>query len=94
MTTWKRIVKRGFDLVGAGVGVVCCLPVIIGIAVTLRLTMGRPIFFKQSRPGFHGRPFSLYKFRTMRNDTDAQGKLLSDAERLTKFGRFLLRREP
>ena len=52
-------------------------------------TMGRPIFFTQIRPGLQGRPFKIYKFRTMRNAVDKKGRLLPDAERLTNFGKFL-----
>jgi lipopolysaccharide/colanic/teichoic acid biosynthesis glycosyltransferase len=53
------------------------------------VSFGLPILFRQQRPGFHGKPFTLYKFRTMTDERDAQGNLLPDAERLTPFGRFL-----
>ena len=55
----------------------------------MRLKLGSPVLFRQRRPGLHGKPFTIYKFRTMTDARDAQGKLLPDAERLTPFGRFL-----
>jgi len=51
--------------------------------------MGSPVFFRQRRPGLGGRPFPICKFRTMNQARDAQGNLLTDAQRLTRFGRFL-----
>jgi lipopolysaccharide/colanic/teichoic acid biosynthesis glycosyltransferase len=59
------------------------------IAVLVRVKLGKPVLFSQERPGLRGRPFRLYKFRTMRDLRDADGRLLPDEERLTKFGRFL-----
>jgi len=59
------------------------------IAVIIRLTMEKPVFFRQIRPGFHGKPFTIYKFRTMLNAYDKSGNLLPDKERLTRFGKFL-----
>ena len=94
MKDWKLIVKRGFDLAGAGLGLLCFSPIFIAIAVVLRLTLGRPVFFTQRRPGLHGKPFQLCKFRTMRDIKNADGDQLPDAERLTKFGRFLRTNEP
>ncbi len=61
------------------------------IAVVVRLALGAPIFFRQQRPGLHGKPFTILKFRTMTNAKDAVGKLGPDAERLTSLGRFLRR---
>jgi lipopolysaccharide/colanic/teichoic acid biosynthesis glycosyltransferase len=55
----------------------------------IRRQMGSPVFFRQTRPGLHGRPFEMIKFRTMRDAVDAQGRPLPDAERLTRLGRFL-----
>src|SRR5690606_38784418 len=69
--------------------VVLLLPVMVGIAIAILITMGRPVIFKQVRPGLQGRPFTMYKFRTMTDARDHEGKLLPDAERLTKLGRFL-----
>lgn len=64
-------------------------PVLGLIAVQVRRRLGAPVLFRQVRPGLHGRPFEMIKFRTMRNVTDATGDLLPDAERLTSFGRWL-----
>jgi lipopolysaccharide/colanic/teichoic acid biosynthesis glycosyltransferase len=55
----------------------------------VRLKLGTPVFFRQQRPGLHGKPFRMVKFRTMTDARDAQGNLLPDAERLTRFGKFL-----
>jgi lipopolysaccharide/colanic/teichoic acid biosynthesis glycosyltransferase len=81
--------KRVLDLLGAVVGLVLLSPVLVACAVLVRLHLGAPIFFRQVRPGQDGRPFTIYKFRTMRHATDADGRLLPDAERLTRVGRFL-----
>jgi sugar transferase EpsL len=83
------MVKRLFDLVVSLIGLLLCAPLMIVIAIVIRVTMGYPIFLRQQRPGLHGRPFTLYKFRTMTDARDAQGNLLPDASRLTSFGCFL-----
>jgi sugar transferase EpsL len=83
------MVKRLFDLAVTLVGLLVCAPLMAVIAIVIRLTMGRPIFFCQLRPGLRGQPFTLFKFRTMTDARDAAGNLLPDAERLTRFGRFL-----
>lgn len=59
------------------------------IAIAVWRSMGRPVLFRQTRPGLHGRPFVLYKFRTMTDARDEQGKLLPDEQRLTRLGRWL-----
>jgi lipopolysaccharide/colanic/teichoic acid biosynthesis glycosyltransferase len=84
------MIKRFLDIAISGAGLVLLSPVIFGVAA-LVLVMGRPILFAQTRPGRVARPFVLYKFRTMSDTVDAQGKLLPDAERLTGLGRFLRR---
>ena len=81
--------KRIFDLVITCFGLLLLLPVIVLTAVLVRLKLGSPIFFQQSRPGLNGKIFNMYKFRTMTNECDMDGDLLSDKVRLTKFGRFL-----
>lgn len=81
--------KRAMDIVGAVVGLVLLAPVMAVIAVLIWWKLGRPILFVQLRPGLHGRPFHLYKFRTMTDARDADGHLLPDGERLTGLGRFL-----
>ena len=85
----KDALKRGFDLCISLVVGVLLLPVLIGVAALVRSRMGSPVLFKQQRPGLNGKPFNMYKFRTMLEAHDAQGNLLSDAERLTPLGRFL-----
>lgn len=64
-------------------------PVVVFVAILVRINLGSPIFFKQRRPGLKGEPFMLFKFRTMNDARDASGDLLPDGERLTRFGRFL-----
>lgn len=65
------------------------LPVMIVVAVLVAMRLGRPIIFSQVRPGLHGRPFKMYKFRSMRDAVNAKGEPLPDAERMTSFGSFL-----
>lgn len=77
------IVKRVVDAVGASLGLLVMSVPLAAIALAIRLTMGSPVLFRQVRPGLHGAPFTLVKFRTMRT---GEG---SDAERLTRLGRFL-----
>ncbi len=86
-----RAAKRGVDLLGAVVGLVVTAPLMAAVALALRLTQGAPVLFRQSRAGQFGRCFTLYKFRTMRDEHDAQGRLRPDAERLTPLGRWLRR---
>jgi sugar transferase EpsL len=81
--------KRIFDLVLAILVLVVFAPLLALLAICVRLRIGSPVLFCQERPGFHGEPFTLLKFRTMTTSCDAGGNLLPDAERLTGFGRFL-----
>ena len=81
--------KRVFDLVITFIGLLLIVPVIILVAALVRLKLGSAIFFKQARPGLNGDVFNMYKFRTMTNECDKNGVLLSDKDRLTKFGKFL-----
>lgn len=81
--------KRLFDLFFAALGVVILSPVLLLIALLVRIYHGSPVLFTQQRPGFKGRPFFIYKFRTMTDTRDAEGRLLPDAQRLTRLGRFL-----
>jgi len=81
--------KRIFYLMITLPGFLLLLPVIILIAALVRLKLGSAIFFKQARPGLNGKIFNMYKFRTMTNECDKDGNLLSDEARLTKFGKFL-----
>jgi len=82
-------VKRLMDIVCAFGALVLLSPVILATGIAIRMRMGSPILFAQERPGLHGLPFTMYKFRTMRDAHDSAGQPLSDAERLTRFGRFL-----
>jgi len=86
---FQRAIKRAFDLIASLLALILLSPLLGLIALTVRLTMGSSALFCQVRPGLHGKPFTIYKFRTMTNARDAQGNLLPDAERLTHFGRFL-----
>jgi lipopolysaccharide/colanic/teichoic acid biosynthesis glycosyltransferase len=81
--------KRLTDIVLSAIGLVVLAPVMAGVAVAVAAALGRPVLFRQDRPGLHGKPFRLVKFRTMLDSVDAQGKPLDDARRLTRFGRFL-----
>ena len=81
--------KRIFDL-GASISLLITLsPIILGIGTLVRLFLGAPVFFRQVRPGLLGLPFQIIKFRTMTNTKDSEGLLLCDANRLTRFGKFL-----
>ncbi|MGA1794854.1 MAG: sugar transferase [bacterium] len=81
--------ERLFDLVLVIPAMLIGLPLMGIIAVLVRLSLGPPILFRQERPGLLGRPFTLYKFRTMRDARDPRGEPLPDRERLTGLGRFL-----
>ena len=81
--------RRLIDLTGASILSVLLSPVLAGLALAIRLSMGRPILFRQQRPGYKGEPFEVYKFRTMKDAVDADGEPLPDEERLTKVGVFM-----
>lgn len=83
--------KRGIDVTLAALALVLLSPVLAVVWVLVRLRMGSPVLFRQQRPGRHGRPFEMCKFRTMTDARDANGELLPDAERLTALGRWLRR---
>ncbi len=84
-----QLEKRLFDLVIAGPSVIFLSSLLIFIGILVRMKIGSPVLFKQVRPGLHGRPFTIYKFRTMTDERDRNGNLLPDGERLTRFGQFL-----
>jgi sugar transferase EpsL len=88
-TFYRRRGKRLFDLLVALPALIVFSPVLAALAVLVHLKLGTPVFFRQLRPGLHGRPFHMAKFRTMTDDHDASGALLPDADRLTVFGKFL-----
>jgi lipopolysaccharide/colanic/teichoic acid biosynthesis glycosyltransferase len=83
------LLKRILDLLATSIGLIVILPMLLVISLLVRIFLGIPIFFRQQRPGYKGRPFTTYKFRTMTNRCGPDGRLLPDAERLTPFGRFL-----
>ena len=85
----QRLMKRAFDVCGALAGLLFLSPLMFIAACRIYSEMGRPLFFNSVRAGMGGRPFKLYKFRTMTNDRDKNGELLPDAERLTPFGKKL-----
>jgi sugar transferase EpsL len=89
--TLDRFLKRGFDLGTSFVCLIALLPLLLPLAVGIKVHFGGSIFFKHRRPGYRGRLFRLWKFKTMREDRDENGRLLPDAERLTSFGRWLRR---
>ena len=82
--------KRLFDIVAAGSLVVVLSPALLILAVLVRLRLGHPIIYKQQRPGLAGRPFTLYKFRSMLDLTDSNGTPLPPEQRTTRFG-YLIR---
>lgn len=86
---YRRFGKRLFDLVLTIPALVLLAPVMAVVALLVRTKLGSPVLFRQQRPGLHGRPFLMYKFRTMTDGRDAQGNLLPDSQRLPPFGRFL-----
>ena len=81
--------KRLLDLSLAVLALVLLSPVFVLVMLLVRIKLGAPVFFRQRRPGLGGAPFILFKFRTMNDARDGQGHLLSDGERLTRFGQFL-----
>jgi lipopolysaccharide/colanic/teichoic acid biosynthesis glycosyltransferase len=81
--------KRTFDLLATAAALVVLLLPMLAIALAVRLRLGRPVFFVQERPGRHGVPFPLIKFRTMREAYDEKGEPLPEEDRLTRLGRFL-----
>jgi carbamoyl-phosphate synthase large subunit len=83
------VAKRLFDVLAAVAALLVLAPLLAALALVVRLAIGAPIIFKQQRPGLHGRPFMICKFRTMSDARNATGRFLSDAERLGWFGRFL-----
>jgi lipopolysaccharide/colanic/teichoic acid biosynthesis glycosyltransferase len=81
--------KRLFDIVITFILCMLFFPVLFAVALLVRMTLGSPIFFRQTRPGLHGKPFQIIKFRTMRNAFDVQGEPLADDRRMTWLGALL-----
>lgn len=81
--------KRMFDILVASSLLMVFSPLIVVVALMVRLKLGSPVLFRQQRPGLHGKPFGMIKFRTMLDARNQQGELLEDAARLTRFGKVL-----
>ena len=81
--------KRLFDLAVVAFALPLWLPLLVVLALLVRVKLGSPVLFAQTRPGLDGKPFKLVKFRTMTDERDASGALLPDSQRLTTFGRWL-----
>jgi len=81
--------RTAFDILLSSIGLMIVLPILMIITLTILISMGLPIFFKQKRPGINGKPFCFYKFRTMTNRKDSTGNLLPDKDRITRLGEIL-----
>lgn len=86
---YEKHLKRLLDFTLAFVGLLVLAPVMLVVAVLVRKKLGKPVIFAQLRPGLNEKIFKMYKFRTMTDERDANGTLLSDEKRLTPFGKFL-----
>lgn len=86
---YARFLKRAMDFALSFFALVFLSPIILAVAILVRIKLGSPVIFKQKRPGKDGKIFTMYKFRSMTNETDENGKLLPDDVRLTKFGKLL-----
>ena len=86
---YRRFLKRPMDFILSLMAIIVLSPVLIIVAILVRLKLGSPVLFKQKRPGLNEKIFTMYKFRTMTDEKDENGELLPDSFRLTKFGRML-----
>ena len=86
---YEAFIKRLLDIIFSGIAIVCLSWLMLIVCIVVRINLGSPVIFMQDRPGKNGRVFKLYKFRSMSNDTDEDGNLLSDKQRLTRFGKIL-----
>jgi undecaprenyl phosphate N,N'-diacetylbacillosamine 1-phosphate transferase len=86
---YSRFFKRPMDFILSLGAIIVLAPVLLILAILVRVKLGSPVLFKQKRPGLNDKIFTLYKFRTMTDERDENGELLSDSDRLTKFGKFL-----
>lgn len=89
MQIYRRFFKRPLDIILALIAITLLSPVLLLVALLVRINLGSPIIFKQHRPGMNEQIFTMYKFRTMTDEKDENGELLSDSLRLTHFGKFL-----
>ena len=85
-TFYCRFGKRIFDFLASALALLLLSPLLVLLAVLVRALLGGPVLFRQHRTGVNKQPFTIIKFRTMTNACDAKGNLLSDSERLTRFG--------
>ena len=83
------MLKRAFDIAASASALVVLSPVLAITAYKVKKELGSPVLFRQTRPGLHGKPFEMIKFRTMKDATDKEGNALPDSERLTDFGKKL-----
>jgi sugar transferase EpsL len=88
---YRKCGKRIFDIVVSAVALIVLSPIALMVAVAIRIGMGSPVIFRQVRAGLRGKPFVLYKFRTMLDLRDEKGNLLPDEQRLTNLGKFIRR---
>ena len=86
---YRKYFKRPMDFILSLIALIVLSPVLLIVAILVRVKLGSPVIFKQERPGLNEEIFTMYKFRTMTDERDEDGELLSDSIRLTKFGRFL-----
>ena len=86
---YRTFFKRPMDIILSLLAIIFLSPILLIVAILVRLKLGRPIIFKQQRPGLNEKIFTMYKFRTMTDEKGENGELLPDSIRLTKFGRIL-----
>ena len=86
---YEKYIKRLLDLILSCIALICLSPILLIVAILVRVKLGSPVIFKQKRPGKDEKIFTLYKFRTMTDKKDENENLLPDSERLTRFGKFL-----
>ncbi len=86
---YRRFYKRPMDFILSLISIVILSPVLLVVSILIRTKLGSPVIFKQKRPGLNEKIFTIYKFRSMTDERDENGELLSDSIRLTKFGKFL-----
>ena len=85
----RYAVKRAMDVVLAACGLVLLAPIMIGVALAVRIAMGRPVLYRQLRPGYRAKPFEIVKFRTMRGELDGTGHIVPPDKRITPLGHLL-----
>lgn len=89
MNLYKNFFKRMIDIMVSVIALILLSPIFLLLSIVIKMKLGSPVFFSQERPGKNGKIFKMYKFRSMTDAKDIEGKLLPDSERLTEFGRKL-----